>query len=911
MGAQDVTNFNTFLQKFEKALSLLKSYCDKPKSSFSENISFLLDKSLDHLKKLDSDDVCDLQPVDPTHAALIKSQNVKVFFNEVLKISKIHSIHPSIMTFAVNLLLQLTNNEVKFNLMYSESQNIFAKIQQLMETTIVENNELKQSIMDFFLSLAKFPAGLKWLLTSGSLLFIIDSLSDRTIFTRKKAEEIINHVLPLVDDIQRETIFTKLIEPIFTAGNRLENHQIESDKLKPYFEVLANYITQTLVTKKGDKSAGTLLALNTEKVLFNIVSTAENEKLLTQSASLLAAIYAKCALENEKGRCNWEIKAVSLIQLLLRRGFLRVSLTVISHSLFVWSQLETSSMFVKQLVRLVIIPILVDTEEVANHFPCYTTMCQFWEDLDDDSTKSISSMLTTMLRSNSELNELTSVSLVALNKSITKLGKDLALKITRSGLFLLGCLKVPEAKRMTLMSFTPQLAINLIQSLCLYIDLYNIRWWETYETICLPVMFTKLVAYNASRNIQVTCAGLKGIKFCIQQSIHPDQVLLLNNSPESSLNEMASILYECTVSVHWEVRDSAMEVVLEMAQLSAVRYPPFQHLLINSHLLEAALSAFNDTESYVRATAIGVVAAATPVPLLWEHLSTHSNASVINSCYAVLQQDSEALARRAAAKALTLITQSGHFPCDLDRNVLYRYMSSAALSDLDWEVKLQALDFWQCIIDESLTQQGMLDGAFPELTFSKGKQKIVRLDTKEIRSRLQTALSELGSCGCLYVLLQLVDDCDAPVREKSIRLLHHLRDVLANYQALDLHVWQSSHSHQVKTTDFTSQECIASEPESIPKNSDLVIEEILSVTDACLVAGILTDKDPKLRPDPAPVSPVDAKDFVNKINLMDIEMMLTSTNMSSDLHVIDFDSLLDDLEDCVHTDTSRPRPDCY
>jgi hypothetical protein len=53
-------------------------------------------------------------------------------------------------------------------------------------------------------------------------------------------------------------------------------------------------------------------------------------------------------------------------------------------------------------------------------------------------------------------------------------------------------------------------------------------------------------------------------------------------------------------------------------------------------------------------------------------------------------------------------------------------MSSAALSDLDWEVKLQALDFWQVIIDESLTQQGMLDGVFPDLTFSKEKQKIVR-----------------------------------------------------------------------------------------------------------------------------------------------------------------------------------------
>ncbi len=53
-------------------------------------------------------------------------------------------------------------------------------------------------------------------------------------------------------------------------------------------------------------------------------------------------------------------------------------------------------------------------------------------------------------------------------------------------------------------------------------------------------------------------------------------------------------------------------------------------------------------------------------------------------------------------------------------------MNSAALFDLDWEVKLQALDFWQVLVDESLTEQGMLDGSFPEHIFSKEKQKIVR-----------------------------------------------------------------------------------------------------------------------------------------------------------------------------------------
>jgi hypothetical protein len=67
--------------------------------------------------------------------------------------------------------------------------------------------------------------------------------------------------------------------------------------------------------------------------------------------------------------------------------------------------------------------VLVDTKEVADHFPCYTKIRHYWEDLADNSTKSISKTLSEMLHSNSELNELTSISLIGLNKSINKLGK--------------------------------------------------------------------------------------------------------------------------------------------------------------------------------------------------------------------------------------------------------------------------------------------------------------------------------------------------------------------------------------------------------------------------------------------------------------------------------------------------------
>ena len=132
----------------------------------------------------------------------------------------------------------------------------------------------------------------------------------------------------------------------------------------------------------------------------------------------------------------------------------------------------------------------------------------------------------------------------------------------------MSCLKNPESKRLSQFSFSSQLIIQLINSTCSFIDAYHIRWWESVETICFPSILTRVIESNASRNSQVTCAGLRGLKFCIQQFLHPDQVLLISNATDSTLNDAAKVVSLCLVSVHWEVRDSALEVVTEMAQLS-------------------------------------------------------------------------------------------------------------------------------------------------------------------------------------------------------------------------------------------------------------------------------------------------------------------------------------------------------
>lgn len=79
-------------------------------------------------------------------------------------------------------------------------------------------------------------------------------------------------------------------------------------------------------------------------------------------------------------------------------------------------------------------------------------------------------------------------------------------------------------------------------------------------------------------------------------------------------------------------------------------------------------------------------------------------------------------------------------------------MTVAAVLDLHWEVKVNALEFWKSFIKSHLTDQGMLDGHFPTVTFSKQNKKIVSLDAIEIKERLNKALDELSQQQCLGVI---------------------------------------------------------------------------------------------------------------------------------------------------------------
>jgi hypothetical protein len=87
---------------------------------------------------------------------------------------------------------------------------------------------------------------------------------------------------------------------------------------------------------------------------------------------------------------------------------------------------------------------------------------------------------------------------------------------------------------------------------------------------------------------------------------------------------------------------------------------------------------------------------------------------------------------------------------------VFMVMAYAAMSDLHWEVKVNALEFWEKVIQKQMSDQGMIDGIFPSVTFSKENRKIVLLTENEIKLRLNKVLGELARIRCLQVSEQTV-----------------------------------------------------------------------------------------------------------------------------------------------------------
>lgn len=89
------------------------------------------------------------------------------------------------------------------------------------------------------------------------------------------------------------------------------------------------------------------------------------------------------------------------------------------------------------------------------------------------------------------------------------------------------------------------------------------------------------------------------------------------------------------------------------------------------------------------------------------------------------------------------------------------------------------------MISRQFIHQGMIDGSFPAVTFSKEHRKIITLTEKEIQLRLHKVLNELSLRGCLGILVSCLQDSDLEVIKKVTSIIERMMVCLSKYNFVE------------------------------------------------------------------------------------------------------------------------------
>lgn len=116
-----------------------------------------------------------------------------------------------------------------------------------------------------------------------------------------------------------------------------------------------------------------------------------------------------------------------------------------------------------------------------------------------------------------------------------------------------------------------------------------------------------------------------------------------------------------------------------------------------------------------------------------KHIANCNNFHILQK-YAVevLGAEGEGVVRREAVACIVAIYNHQQIPPHC-LDIIFSVMAHSAVNDFYWEVKVHALDFWSTVICRQATHQGMIDGVFPAVTFSKEHKKIITLTDKVCR----------------------------------------------------------------------------------------------------------------------------------------------------------------------------------
>nr|CAD7426734.1 unnamed protein product [Timema monikensis] len=455
--------------------------------------------------------------------------------------------------------------------------------------------------------------------------------------------------------------------------------------------------------------------------------------------------------------------------------------------------------------------------------------------------------------------------------------------------FIPGWPNVPVIKNECVLQY-PELLSALLDGLTTLIEQFQITWRDSVESICL-FTFTEQLLNNPCLSTKLAVKTLKLMQRTIQSYMPPNLALLVNTMGGSSINQLGPLIHKRMHDVSWEVRDSALELLHTIATISYVKFTAFQEHVLENELCSLALSlALDDSESYVRVSALKCLAAMVMVGRYWTDCLCSKNLpfpkeakllktkpvgtlkraaydpflkcklavckTIADECQPFLQrfQTSKPMTPylfEAVEKLLRYLMNRCVKPDLMKKPVedeIYQAMTIAATSDLYWEVKVNVLTFWEKVIEQQMSDQGMIDGVFPNVTFSKENRKIVTLTSEVIKLRLNKALEELARLGCLQALLSGIYDCDLQVVHKAVAITQSLLDLLYKNGVSTTNTAAVSPDKKFKITNGCKDICSPESPsdsmsETPPHSLEQVDDSSTSDSPARVIETIVFDSD--------------------------------------------------------------------
>ncbi|XP_044272398.1 uncharacterized protein LOC123016210 isoform X6 [Tribolium madens] len=382
---------------------------------------------------------------------------------------------------------------------------------------------------------------------------------------------------------------------------------------------------------------------------------------------------------------------------------------------------------------------------------------------------------------------------------------------------------------------------KIFELLAIVMEDFTVTWKEIYDVaniidVCFD--FLMLTTWSSSVVVQV----LKLVNVAIKKCISPNMALLIDKTSGSALDLLGPLI-AVKLEDETEVKVAALEMIHTMTRMSASKFPSLQKVLMDSELPTLVVKMSTcDSESFVRATAIKCLQEMIQVEEIWNNALKSED--LPQKMRDVLLNETEGIVRVEAATFMCVAYENQQFPKD-NLHRLYETMIYASTTDLHWEVKVRALDFWDKVIKNHLQNQGMIDGSFPNVTFSKEHRKIVTLTDSEIRKRLLKVLSQLSSIGCLGVLMSAIkDDCDMEVSKTAAKITQRLVELFKKYNVRSDGSIPTSPlptENGMSTASVSSGISVDESMDSPSNHHELnedIIDQIVNSKDVCLLRNV-------------------------------------------------------------------------